>query len=89
MEMLLGISNGQSVMVETALQAPFSRGWVEIASKNPFDKPIINPNYLQHQSDVELMRSGIQLARKIGGTAPLSSVVSSESLPGSAVDERR
>ncbi|EST09590.1 Glucose-methanol-choline oxidoreductase, C-terminal [Kalmanozyma brasiliensis GHG001] len=85
MEMLLGISNGKQVMVETALQAPFSRGWVEISSKNPFDKPIINPNYLQHRSDVELMRSGVQLARKIGTTAPLSSVMGGESLPGSAV----
>ncbi|TKY84644.1 hypothetical protein EX895_006546 [Sporisorium graminicola] len=84
-EMLLGISNGASIQVETALQAPFSRGWVEIASSDPFDKPIINPNYLQHQTDVELMRSGIQLARKIGSTAPLSSVVSTESTPGSAV----
>ncbi|CDW94017.1 hypothetical protein [Sporisorium scitamineum] len=85
MEMLLGISNGASVLVETALQAPFSRGWVEIASKDPFAKPIINPNYLQHKTDVELMRSGVQLARKIGSTAPLSSVVASESTPGSTV----
>ncbi|CBQ73979.1 related to Glucose oxidase [Sporisorium reilianum SRZ2] len=85
MEMLLGISNGATVQVETALQAPFSRGWVEIASANAFDKPIINPNYLQHQSDVELMRSGVQLARKIGTTAPLASVVAAESTPGAGV----
>lgn len=86
MEMLLGISTGSSIMVEAALQAPFSRGWVEISSDNPFDKPIINPNYLQHQSDVELMRSGFQLARKIGQTAPLSSLVKAEATPGAEVD---
>ncbi len=34
-EMLLGISTGSAIQVETALQAPFSRGWVEIASNNP------------------------------------------------------
>ncbi|SNX86062.1 related to Glucose oxidase [Melanopsichium pennsylvanicum] len=85
MEMLLGISTGNSIQVEAALQAPFSRGWVEIASNNPFDKPIINPNYLQHQSDVELMRSGFQLARKIGSTAPLNTVLSAETAPGAAV----
>ncbi|KAJ9480122.1 Choline dehydrogenase [Pseudozyma hubeiensis] len=84
MEMLLGISNGASIMIETALQAPFSRGWVEIASNDPFAKPTINPNYLQHQSDVELLRSGIQLARKIGTTAPLSSLTSSEATPGAS-----
>jgi choline dehydrogenase-like flavoprotein len=84
-EMLLGISTGSAIQVETALQAPFSRGWVEIASNNPFDKPIINPNYLQHQSDVELMRSGFQLARKIGQTAPLNTVVGAETTPGAAV----
>ncbi|GAC73024.1 glucose dehydrogenase [Moesziomyces antarcticus T-34] len=84
-EMLLGISTGSAIQVETALQAPFSRGWVEIASNNPFDKPIINPNYLQHQSDVELMRSGFQLARKIGQTAPLKTVVGAETTPGAAV----
>ncbi len=85
MEMLLGISNGESIQIEAALQAPFSRGWVEIASNNPFDKPIINPNYLQHRSDVELMRSGFQLARKIGQTAPLSGLVTAETAPGAAV----
>ena len=84
-EMLLGISTGNAIQVETALQTPFSRGWVEINSDNPFDKPIINPNYLQHQSDVELMRSGMQLARKIGSTAPLNTVVSTETAPGAAV----
>ncbi|SPC68003.1 related to Glucose oxidase [Ustilago sp. UG-2017b] len=86
MEMLLGISTGSSITVEAALQAPFSRGWVEISSDNAFDKPIINPNYLQHQSDVELMRSGFQLARKIGQTAPLSSLVKAEAAPGAEVD---
>ncbi|KAJ1035437.1 hypothetical protein NDA13_000850 [Ustilago tritici] len=86
MEMLLGISTGSSITVEAALQAPFSRGWVEISSDNAFDIPIINPNYLQHQSDVELMRSGFQLARKIGQNAPLSSLVKAEAAPGAEVD---
>lgn len=85
MEMLLGISSGTTIQVETALQAPFSRGWVEIVSNDPFAKPTINPNYLQHESDVELMRSGIQLARKIGSTAPLSGLVSNETAPGAGV----
>lgn len=85
MEMLLGISNGQNILIEAALQAPFSRGWVEINSNNPFDEPIINPNYLQHRSDVELMRSGFQLARKLGSTPPLSAVTSAEAAPGAAV----
>ncbi|PWY98330.1 FAD/NAD(P)-binding domain-containing protein [Testicularia cyperi] len=85
LEMLLGLSTGTMIQIESALQAPFSRGWVEIASNDPFQPPVINPNYLQHKSDVELLRSGFQLARKIGTTAPLATTAASETAPGTAV----
>lgn len=85
LEMLLGLSGGPTIQVEAALQSPFSRGWVEVSSNDPFAAPVINPNYLQHRSDVELMRSGFQLARLIGTTAPLSTTAASEALPGSNI----
>ncbi|KAN0059925.1 hypothetical protein ACQY0O_007898 [Thecaphora frezii] len=83
-EMLLSISMGE-IQLATALQAPFSRGTVKIASHDAFDKPLINPNYLQHRSDVELLRSGFQVARKIGQVAPIHSLLGDEVAPGTSV----
>ncbi|KAG8892736.1 hypothetical protein FRC01_013978 [Tulasnella sp. 417] len=57
-------------------------GELYIATPNPFDYPVINPNYFSHPADVVMLREGIKLARKIGQTAPLSESVVSEVIPG-------
>lgn len=60
------VSTGRSqlTIVPTVLK-PKSRGWVRLRSPNPFDPPLINPNYLQHQSDVEQIIKGIREALRI------------------------
>ena len=35
-----------------------STGWIKLKSKNPFEHPIIEPNYLQEQQDVEVLLDG-------------------------------
>lgn len=86
-EMLLGISFND-IQVETALQSPFSRGYVHITSTDPFEKPSINPAYLSHESDMELLRMGFEYARKIGNTAPLKQVIGGETTPGTSVSSK-
>lgn len=47
---LTGTSQGgsKSFAVQAGLQHPFSQGELYINSSNPFDYPVINPNYFSH-----------------------------------------
>ncbi|KIO34161.1 GMC oxidoreductase [Tulasnella calospora MUT 4182] len=85
-ELLLSLTGSNSgadtFSVQAALQHPFSMGELYIATPNPFDYPIINPNYFSHEADIVILREGIKLARKIGQTQPLSDSVISEVVPG-------
>lgn len=75
----------QSIAIQAALQHPFSQGRIYINTSDPFDYPVIDPNYLSHSADTVMLREGLKLARKLGNTAPLSSAVVEEISPGSSV----
>jgi choline dehydrogenase-like flavoprotein len=47
------------------LMHPESRGSVTLKSKNPFDPPIIDPNYLSHTFDRLAFIDGVREARKL------------------------
>lgn len=40
-------------------------GTISLRSNNPFDAPLIDPNYLSNDFDVALMREGIKIAREV------------------------
>jgi choline dehydrogenase len=44
---------------------PESRGTVRLASANPFDAPLIDPNYLAEQNDRRTMRDSVRVVRDI------------------------
>src|SRR5262249_2378667 len=69
---------------------PLSRGWIRLASGNPMDPPLINPNYLGAQADCDRLVQGIKLARQIYATEPLKSWVAAVVFPGDdiATDEQ-
>jgi len=46
-----------------------------LASGNPFDAPIIDPNYFSEPNDLEVLLRGTKLMLEIGRTAPLASVL--------------
>lgn len=71
-----------TVGITAALQHPFSHGAITIASNDPFQDPLINPNYLTHPSDVTIFREGLKLARQLGNTPPFSSTLLEEVTPG-------
>ncbi|KAG9001406.1 hypothetical protein FRB90_011628, partial [Tulasnella sp. 427] len=85
-ELLLSLTGGvigpDTFAVQAALQHPFSMGELYIATPNPFDYPVINPNYFSHEADIVILREGIKLARRLGQTQPLSNNTVSEALPG-------
>ena len=68
---------------------PRSRGYVRLASANPFENPLIDPRFLSHQGDVDMFVSGksvIQLVwwcileshtstyRNISNTTPMGDI---------------
>ena len=62
--------------ITTWPQRPESSGWVKIKSANPFEKPIIQPNYLSAPEDQKVCVAGIRLARKLMHSKSLSKLSS-------------
>ncbi len=64
---------------------PTSRGHLHIRSNDPFEYPLIQPNYLTTQADIDEARAGNRLLRALASATPLSEVITQELFPGSAV----
>ena len=63
-------------------QRPDSTGYVRSKSADPFDHPIIQPNYLAVESDRRVLLAGMKLARRLLGSRPLSKYYDREEFPG-------
>ncbi|XP_069103977.1 glucose dehydrogenase [FAD, quinone]-like isoform X2 [Argopecten irradians] len=44
---------------------PKSNGTLRLASRDPFDYPLVDPNYLQHPGDVKAYIQGVRYAQKL------------------------
>ncbi|RDB27684.1 Pyranose dehydrogenase 1 [Hypsizygus marmoreus] len=82
-ELLLSTISPGVVSVQAAIQHPLSQGRLYINSSNPFDKPVIDPQYFSHSADITIMREGIKIIRSLGQTFPFNnSVAAIENSPG-------
>lgn len=63
-------------------QRPESRGWVRLKSDDPFDKPEINPNYLDDELDRQIVVKAIRLARRMMHAPALAPYFDHEVYPG-------
>jgi choline dehydrogenase-like flavoprotein len=61
---------------------PLSRGTVHINATNLLGKPIIDPNYLSNEYDLQVVIAAIEKCQQIATTPPLSEVLDSEYGPG-------
>ncbi|KAG8768224.1 hypothetical protein FRC12_005697 [Ceratobasidium sp. 428] len=78
-EIIMTMLSGQgNAGIQLAIQHAWSRGEVVIQSKDAFQYPTINPNYLSNGWDVDIMNAGIKYLKKVGSTAPMSSYFKSE-----------
>lgn len=66
-------------------QRPESSGYVRARSVDPFDAPIIQPNYLAEEFDQRVLLSGMKLARKLLASEPLQPYYLREDFPGPQV----
>jgi choline dehydrogenase len=66
-------------------QRPQSKGWLRAKSADPFDKPLIQPNYLAEEEDRKVLLAGMKLARRLMRTEPLATYFDYELYPGDAV----
>jgi len=64
---------------------PTSRGHIEIRSANPYDAPLIFPNYLSTERDLAEIPGGARLLRQIAATSPLADIIDRELEPGAGI----
>ncbi|WP_170763265.1 choline dehydrogenase [Ruegeria lacuscaerulensis] len=66
-------------------QRPKSRGYVKLASNDPFTSPRIRYNMLAHPEDVEELKAGLRLSRELAQQPSLANFTGDEIFPGQQV----
>jgi choline dehydrogenase len=66
-------------------QRPDSTGYIRVKSADPFEAPIIQPNYLANENDRRVLIAGMKLARRLLASKPLGKYYDREEFPGAAV----
>ncbi|KKY51336.1 choline dehydrogenase [Pseudomonas amygdali pv. tabaci str. ATCC 11528] len=64
-------------------ERPESLGYVRARSRDAFDKPIIQPNYLTHETDQKAIIGGMKVARQLFRSPALAKYVEAETSPSS------
>lgn len=81
-DIIIGRNQPNSFSILPGLVRPMSRGWIRLASRNPLDKPLVNPNYLAARSDFDRLTKAVAISREIFRTKAFSSWVKRELTPG-------
>jgi choline dehydrogenase len=71
--------------LQFANQRPQSRGYVRLASGDPFAAPRIRFNLLEHPDDVEELKAGFRLSRELVQQPALAAFTGKEIFPGARV----
>ncbi|MBE1284532.1 MAG: choline dehydrogenase [Rhodobacteraceae bacterium] len=66
-------------------QRPQSRGYVKLASNDPFAAPRIRYNLLEHPEDIEELKAGLRLSRELTEQPSLAAFTGEEIFPGQHV----
>jgi choline dehydrogenase-like flavoprotein len=64
---------------------PGSRGSVRLASRDPREAPLIDPNYLDDPEDLRTLLAGLKIARRILGAPAFAPFKGMELIPGEKV----
>lgn len=72
---LIPSTEGNYMTLCAALNHPFSRGSVHIQSADPAEKPTIDPRYLSHPLDNEILARHVQYMEELVRSEPLASLL--------------
>ncbi|HZP82149.1 MAG TPA: GMC family oxidoreductase N-terminal domain-containing protein [Chthonomonadaceae bacterium] len=79
---IVGQGHPNSVSILPGVVRPLSRGWIRLADRDPLAKPLVNPNYLSAQSDLDRLTQAAWIARDIFSTKAFSPWIKQELMPG-------
>ncbi|MEL6768113.1 MAG: GMC family oxidoreductase N-terminal domain-containing protein [Pseudomonadota bacterium] len=66
------------VQIDINLERPRSAGTVRLASADPRDAPVIDPQFLQDPHDVAILRQGVEAMRDVMRRPPIAGLVTGE-----------
>ena len=75
---------GHGFTIGAILLQPRSRGTIRLRSADPMAPPEIDPCYLSHDEDLQVIAHGIELARKVTSMPAFEGIVGAELEPGDA-----
>ena len=75
-------NNGEDFFIVLSLLRPKDRGTIHLSSSNPFDYPIIQPNYLERSEDRQTFVDGVKFVRRLTQTKAYEGYIKSELEPG-------
>lgn len=64
--------SGHGVSLHACVLRPESRGTVRLASRDAGDSPAIDPNFLDDDRDIAVLREGVRLSHRIAEIGPLA-----------------
>lgn len=76
------LDNFPGMSIATWQQRPESSGYVRVRSADPFEMPIIQPNYLDSETDRSVVLSGMKTVRRILKTQAMAPYHAGEDFPG-------
>jgi choline dehydrogenase len=82
---VMGTEPGDGVTINSLLLRPKSRGSVTLASKDPFENPIIDTQIFGHADDLRLTMAGFRFARTVLDASPMRDLIDKEIFPGEDV----
>jgi choline dehydrogenase len=81
--------DGDGVTLHACCLRPQSRGEIRLASADPLQPPLIDPNYLAAEYDLKILIEGIRLGREILAAPAFGPWLREERIPGDAVRSER
>lgn len=68
---------------------PQSKGYIKLRSNNPKDAPIIDPQYLSEEADLEALYAAVEICRDLGKTEALKDWNAREVYPGEGANKEQ
>lgn len=80
-----GESGGHGFTTHVCQLRPESKGFIGLHSTDPFQHALIQPNYLESQTDRDVMREGLRIGREILEQPAMAAYTGKEQAPGSHI----